>query len=329
MSDYNRLPPIGGIDLGATKILSVVVSETGSLLSEDVRPTMSDEGHEAVIGHMAASLRKALAKAGIAEDKLGGIGVCAPGPIDHAHGIVTRPPNLPGWHDVPLASRIAEAFGVPCVLENDANCAAIAEHRWGAGRGSQHMLFLTLSSGVGGGIIVNGALYRGASGLAGEVGHITVNTHGPSCGCGRRGCLEAYASGLAITRQGLRLVAKHPDSPLARLVKEDPPLSAILIHEAADKGDEGARELVREAGYNLGIGLASLVNIFNPQVVVLGGGLTKMGDLYLGPMREAIQNECFPQAWRDLRIAVGELGDKAPALGAAAIALETHLQARE
>ena len=310
---------IGGIDLGATKILSVLVDQHGKLLGEDLRPTEGAEGPDAVIANMVASLRHAIATAG--DVRLAAIGIDAPGPVDYGHGIVTSPPNLPGWHDVPLASIVGKEFGVPCVLENDANAAALAEHRWGSGRGSRHMLFLTVSSGVGGGIIIDGNLYRGASGAAGEVGHMTINARGARCHCGRRGCLEMYASGVGIARLARRLVARRRDSLLARMAREQP-LTAKLVHEAAEQGDEDARKLIAGAGYALGVGLGSLINVFNPQVIVLDGSLTKMGDLYLGPARETAQRESFEQSWQDVHIVVGELGDRSAALGAAAVALE-------
>ncbi|MGA2286120.1 MAG: ROK family protein [Dehalococcoidia bacterium] len=319
MSGRNQLP-VGGIDLGATKILSVVVSDRGDVLADDIRPTEGVDGLDAVVAHMTASLRQAMASAGV--DRLAAVGVDAPGPVDDARGVVTEPPNLPGWHDVPLGPLFSKEFGVPCVLENDANASALAEHRWGAGRGSRHMLFLTVSSGVGGGIVIDGALYRGASGAAGEVGHMTINARGPRCHCGRRGCLEMYASGLAIARRARRLVGRHPDSLLARLARDEP-LTAKLVQQAAEDGDDGAEELIAAAGYDLGIGLGSLINIFNPQVIVIGGSLTKAGESYLGPAREAAQRESFEQSWRDVQIVVGALGDRSAAMGAAAVALDT------
>ncbi len=318
MSGRNQLP-VGGIDLGATKILSIVASPKGDVLAEDLRSTEGLDGPDAVIAHMKASLRQAMANGGV--DKLAAVGVDAPGPVDAARGIVTEPPNLPSWRDVPLGPLFAKEFGIPCVLENDANASTLAEHRWGAGRGSLHMLFLTLSSGIGGGIVVGGKLYRGASGAAGEVGHMTINTRGPVCHCGRRGCLEMYASGLAIARRARLLAARYPDSLLAQLGREQP-LTAKLVQQASEEGDDGADEVIAAAGYDLGVGLASLINIFNPQVIVLGGSLTKMGDAYLGPARETAQHESFEQSWRAVKIVVGELGDRSAAVGAAAVALD-------
>jgi glucokinase len=312
----------GGIDLGATKILSLVVDAAGSLLAEDIRPTLGGEGVDAVIARMADSLRDSLTKAGLREGQLTAVGVSAPGPVDHLRGVVTYPPNLPGWRDVPLASRLQQVLGVPCFLENDANAAAVAEHRFGAGRGVRHMLFITVSSGVGGGIIIDGALYRGASGGAGEVGHIVLNEDGPLCGCGRRGCLEVYSSGLAIAREGSDLVARKPDSRLARIAAEGPPLTAEAVHRAASDGDTAARRIIAVAGHRLGEGIASLINVLNPELIVLGGSLIKMGDIYLGPMREAAASEAFPQHWRDVRIVEVALGDQSPALGAASLAAD-------
>jgi glucokinase len=315
-------PLLAGLDLGATKILSLIADSEGKVLGEDIRPTLGSGGPDAVIARMVESLKAAVAAAGASLDDVHTVGVSAPGPVDYASGVVTNPPNLPGWRDVPLTDILQRQLDARCLMENDANAAAVAEHRWGAGRGCRHMLFLTLSSGVGGGIIIDGVLYRGASGSAGEMGHMTVDSRGPACSCGRRGCLEACASGLAIARRAEEAAAKAPGSPLARIAAEDPPLTAKKVHRAASEGDPASRRIIARAGRYLGIGIGSLINIFNPQVIVLGGGLTKMGDLYLGPMRQTVREECFPQPFEDVRITVGEFVDEAPALGAAALAAQ-------
>ncbi len=312
----------GGIDLGGTKILSLVVDAAGSKLAEDVCLTLTAEGPDAVIARMVASLRESLKKAGLRAEQLAAIGICSPGPIDCDRGIVTQAPNLPGWHDVPLTALLQQAFGVPCILENDCNAAAVAEHRFGAGRGTRHMLYMTVSSGIGGGIIIDGALYRGVSGGAGEVGHIPLNEDGPLCGCGRHGCVEAYSSGLAIARIAREYAAANPDSRLAHLIAENASFTAKDVYDAARDGDEPAREIITTAGRRLGSGVATLIDIFNPEMIVIGGSLIKMGEMYLGPMREAAKSQAFPLLWNDVRIVEVALGDSAPALGAAAVAAD-------
>ncbi len=229
---------------------------------------------------------------------------------------------MPGWREVPLVQRLEEAFGVPAWLENDADAAALAEHRFGAGRGARHMIFVTVSSGVGGGLIVDGRLHRGASGAAGEVGHMVLNEKGPSCTCGNRGCLEAYASGLAIAARGREAIESGRSAMLARLAQEDPPLSAETVFRAAAAGDEVSQQMIGEASHYLGLGLVNLVHIFNPEVIVIGGGLSREGEAFLGPARRVVDQLCFEQSRRDLRIVVGGLGDRAGALGAVAAMIE-------
>jgi glucokinase len=272
---------------------------------------------------MIDSLREALRQGGIAQERLAAVGVSAPGPVDIERGVVTHPPNLPHWRDVPLADRLRAEFGVPCLLENDANAAAVAEPRFGAGKGSRHMLFMTLSSGIGGGIIIDNRLYRGASGGAGEVGHIILNENGPACACGKSGCLEAYSSGTAIAREARQFAEAHPESMLARLAAENPPLSARTVRQAAEKGDDEAQRIIMEAGRRLGEGIGSLINIFNPEVIVLGGSLIKMGERYLGAMRESAAVNAFEQLWADVEIVTGRFPDEAPAIGAAVLAAES------
>src|SRR3970040_2020588 len=187
---------IGGIDLGGTKILSLCLNQALETVGSDLRPADAERGPEAVIETMVASL-----VAASADNALRAVSVPTPGPCDPAHGVVTSAPNLPGWKDVPLAALVGEKLGLPCWIENDANAAALAEHRLGAGRGSEQMLLVTLGTGIGGGLILDGHLYHGASGGAGEIGHMQLEPEGPVCGCGRRGCLEALASGVALVRE--------------------------------------------------------------------------------------------------------------------------------
>jgi glucokinase len=308
-----------GLDLGGTKILSACLDHDYRLLSQDLRPTDAEDGPEAVIERMVAS---ALAAAN--SEPIAAVGISTPGPVDLTLGIVTTPPNLPGWRDVPLARLVGEALGVSAWLENDANAAALAEHRLGAGRGSSHMLLVTLGTGIGGGLILDGRLYHGASGAAGEVGHMQLEPMGRVCGCGRRGCLEALASGVALEAAAADIVAGQPDGLLARIARREGvvPPDARILHLAAEAGDAAAAAAIHLAGRYLGAGLTNLVDIFNPEVIVIGGSLRKLGPLYLDTAQAVVAAEAFPQSRADVRIVEAELGDESPAIGAALIALD-------
>ncbi len=309
-----------GVDLGGTKILVLVADTRGSVLGTARVPTMATQGPESVIGRIVDAVHAAAAGAQVATSELLGAGVSAPGPIDTSEGVITDPPNLPGWHNVPLARILRERLGIPVVLENDANCGAVGEHMFGAGRGYRHMLFVTISTGIGGGIIINNELYEGASGAAGEVGHIGVSVDGPTCGAGHVGCLEAFASGTAIAARARAMIAAGGLPRTARIAEHDPPLSAKTVQMAAEQGEAEASAIIASAGRYLGIGLASLINVFNPQAIVLGGGLTNMGDAILGPAVETARTRSFAQSFVDVRIVEGELGERVAALGAIAVA---------
>jgi glucokinase len=313
-----------GVDLGATKIFSLAALPDGREAGSDTRPTQAHQGPQVVIGRIVDSVRAALAAAGAAETDLAAVAVAAPGPVDQERGVVRNPPNLTGWEVVPLVQILKEALGVPVILENDADAAALGEHAFGAGRDFRNMIFITVSSGIGGGIIVDGRLYRGATGAAGEVGHMVLDEDGPTCGCGQRGCLESLASGTAIAARAAALVAEGESPLLARLARESPPLKAEEVQRAALDGDAVAQRVVREAGHYLGLGLVNLVHVFNPDGIVIGGGVSHMGDLILEPAREVVRRRCFPLSQEGLSIVAGVLGDRAGALGAIVALGETR-----
>jgi glucokinase len=302
---------LGAIDLGGSKILSLIAQPDGVRLGEDRRPTDAQEGPEAVLARMVASVERALANAGATRDDLAALGVCSPGPCDIEAGVIPESPNLPGWRDVPISRHLEDKLGVPAVLENDATAAALGEHVFGAGRGCRHMVYITVSTGIGGGLIIDGKLYRGASGNAGEIGHITIDPEGPPCGSGHRGCVEAFASGAALAAQGEDLIARGASPLLARLVEDESVVTGGTVARAAEQGDPEARRLVERAGYYLGIGLAAYVNMLNPEVIVIGGGLAKVGDLLLGPARAEMESRAFPESLAPLRLESAELGDYA------------------
>jgi glucokinase len=311
-----------GIDLGGTKILALIAGRDGAVKGMAREPTLATQGPESVIARIAETVRAAAVDANVDIASIRAAGVSAPGPIDVAEGVITDPPNLPGWHNVPLARILRERLGFPALLENDANCQAVAEHQFGAGRGYHDMIFVTISTGVGGGIIIGDKLYRGASGAAGEVGHIGVSVDGPSCGAGHPGCLEAFASGTAIAARAREMIAAGSLPRTARMAEHNPPVSAKTVYLSGQQGEMEAAAIIHEAGRYLGIGLASLINVFNPQAIVVGGGLMNMGDDILGPAVEAARARSFSQSFVDVRILEGSLGERAAALGAIAVACD-------
>lgn len=309
-----------GIDLGGTKILVLVSDEAGEVRGDIRIATDAHGGPEAVIGRIVQAVKDAAAEAGVDVGAIRAAGVSAPGPIDADDGVITDPPNLPGWHNVPLTRVLHERLGVPVVLENDANCQGLAEHEFGAGRGYRHLVFVTISTGIGGGIIIDNELYVGASGAAGEIGHIAVAADGPVCGAGHVGCLEAFASGTAIAQRAEDLIAAGQLPRTARIAEHNPPLDAADVYRASEEGEGEAGAIIERAGRYLGIGLASLINAFNPQAIVIGGGLTNMGDAILKPAIEVARQRSFGQSFADVQIVEGALGDRAGALGAIAVA---------
>ncbi len=311
-----------GIDLGGTKISTALVDTEGRIISRDYRETNGAGGPAAVITRMIDAASKVMKGGGIVPPQISGVGVAAPGPIDAESGTVTTPPNLPGWKDVPLRQLMQDGLGLPTALENDANAAALAEHRFGAGRGAKHMIYVTASTGIGGGFILNGELYGGAMGAAGEIGHMTILPQGPHCGCGNRGCLEALASGRAIAREARERVKRGVPTLVADLAGGDPDcISAKLVAEAAAQGDIEAQEILDEAMTYLGVGMANLVNLLNPELIVIGGGLTKMGERLFEPVRRIIDRRAFCAAAQAVKVVPAQLGDDVGVLGAAAVAM--------
>jgi glucokinase len=313
-------PYFAGVDLGGTKIMAIVVDAQNNIIGDQRLPTEASKGAEHVISRMVEATRAAADEAGLNLEDLTAAGISAPGPIDWKVGIVTDPPNLPGWHDVPLTFLFSERSGIPSVLENDANCGAVGEHQFGAGRGYRHLIYVTISTGIGGGLIIDNELYRGASGAAGELGHIIVAEDGPRCGANHAGCLEAFSSGSGIARRAQELIDAGGMPRTARIAEQNPPLSAESVHLAAEAGEVEALAIIESAARYFGMGLATMINAFNPEIVVIGGGLTHMGDGYLGPALEVARARAFEQPFQDAHIVEWELGERGTALGALAVA---------
>lgn len=313
------------VDLGGTQIRAALCDPQGQILRRIARPTQAAEGPDPVIKRVIDTITEAMA--GTPADQIGGIGIGAPGPINPVSGIVLEAPNLPGWSNVPLRNIISAQFALPTFLGNDANLAGLAEYTFGAGRGRGDMIYLTISTGVGSGIIVDGRMLLGAHGLGAEAGHIIVNPEGPLCGCGHHGCLEAYASGTAIARDVAARMRAGKKTRITKMVGGDAnKVNARVVSEAARLGDKLAIQAFRRAGTHLGIGIANLLRLFNPTMIVLGGSVTKAGPLLLDPMWAAIKESAPAIYWEGLAIVQAALSDDVGLLGAAALAT-TQLRA--
>lgn len=315
-----------GIDIGGTKSAVVLGRADGTILARRAEPTQAETGPEAILSRLIAMARE-LMRSGVEgggsggsglDSPLEGIGISCGGPLDTKTGLVYSPPNLPGWDAVPVRALFEKAFpGVRVVLENDANATALAEWRYGAGRGTQNMAFLTMGTGIGGGLILDGRLYRGTNDLAGEVGHQTILLNGPLCGCGKRGCLEALASGPAIARlareslhygRGKRLVEAAGGKPSN--------ITAQHVVQAAKEGDAFSRSLLAEVGTYMGIGIANLIQTLNPERIILGTLAVHAGDLLLDPIRQAVAEYAWERARAVCEIVPAALGDRAQDLAA-------------
>jgi len=233
-------------------------------------------------------------------------------------GVVTQSPNLPGWRNTPLADIIRKNFAAKVYIIHDANASALGELYFGAGKGARNMVYMTVSTGVGGGIIIDGKEYEGASGAAGEVGHMTIDVNGPKCNCGNTGCLEMLASGTAMAREAIRRLNAGEESSLTKMVRgKIDAISALEIGTAAAQGDQLAIGVIKQAATCLGIGMVNLVNIFNPEMIVVGGGVSNLGEMLLGPARELVKQRAFPISSGAVKIVRAQLGEDSGVIGAA------------
>lgn len=319
MSNYDL--PILAVDLGGTKILTALVSRKGKIIARERCLTLADEGPAPVIERLLSAVDSILRLRKLSPSELDSISIAAAGAVDLEKGLVTLSPNLPGWHDVPLAKVVREKYRVKVFLVNDASAAALGEHRFGSGKGVNNLVFLTIGTGIGGGIIINGELYQGASGSAGEIGHMTIDMNGLRGTCGNIGCLETLVSGTTIAREARRRINQGEKSTLKDVVagKTDE-ITTEKIGAAARKGDALALAVIAEAGAYLGVGMVNVVNIFNPEMIIVGGAVAKLGDLLLEPARQAVRDRAFPESAQAVRIVTARLGEEAGIYGAAAYA---------
>jgi glucokinase len=309
-------PRVIAIDLGGTKLLAGVLDEEGVVVKRTVRPTQV-ESQKQLLDELDSAIAELL------EEDVRAIGVGLPSTIDQRRGRAVSSVNIP-LAGIDFRDHLTSRFGLPAAVENDANAAALAEHRLGAGRGTQHMIMLTLGTGIGGGLILDGKLYRGAIGAAGELGHLTLELDGPPCQgtCPGRGHLEALASGTATDKLAVERAAEHPEGDLGRAAAEGRAVDARVAVDLAAEGPGDARELLERVGFVIGTAIASYVNIFNPEVVVVGGGFARAGDLLFQPARKVVSERALPPGRDLVRIVPALLGPEAGLIGAGLVGLE-------
>ena len=311
-----------GIDIGGTKLATVVADEGGNVLQKVRKPTESEKGPQHAVQLILNMVDEVLDLARLRRADISGIGVSCGGPLDTKTGIIYSPPNLPGWDALPLKEMIESEFHIPTIIENDANAGALAEARFGGGRGYDYVLYMTMSTGIGGGIVANGEIYHGANDSAGEVGHQILLPDGPLCGCGQYGCLEALCSGPSIARRAQEAVADQPHTRI--LVLADGQIDRVRsehVLQAAREGDAVAVALVEETAYYMGWGIANLVNILNPQIVLLGTIAVAAGDLLLDPIRRTVTKMAMQRPVETVKIMPAELGDSIGDLAAISLVI--------
>ena len=305
-----------GVDLGGTNIAVGLVTAEGALLRKDSVPTASQRGYEPVIRDMAALCKKVAGDSGVELAEISHIGVGSPGLCDRENGVILLAKNL-DFKAVPLRAVIQKDLDLPVYLENDANCAALGEHMVGAARGSESSVTVTLGTGIGGGIILGGKIINGAYGDAGEIGHMVISFNGEPCTCGTNGCWEAYASATALIRQAKIASIYAPESQIMKQVNNDLRLiTGKTVFDAADLGDETAKEVIRQYLFYVSVGLANLVNTLQPDTIALGGGICAQGEKILAPMREMTENMVFGRNLKT-KLVTAALGNDAGIIGAA------------
>ncbi len=313
-----------GVDLGGTNIVvGLLPLEGGEVLGLRSMPTDSVRGAkfvvDRIVGMVEHAIQEVLAEHGGTRDQVAGVGIGSPGPLDRRTGTVINTPNL-GWRNFPLRDLISNAVHLPATLDNDANCATYGEWWLGAGRGTRALVGFTLGTGIGGGIVLDGEIYHGCSDVAGEIGHMTIDSNGRKCKCGNYGCLEQYASGPAIALRAVEGIEAGAETVLVDMVggKMDD-ITAATVYEATVQGDPYATEVMKDTAKFLGAGIASIINILNPEMVVIAGGVTRAGDTLFDPLRAEVRRRAFKSAQECCRIVPAELPGTAGVVGAAAV----------
>lgn len=305
-----------GIDLGGTKIHGALADDKGNVISSKIVPTEASEGSEAVLNRIIGVINDVLENGNKKIDQVKCIGIGSPGPLDSKNGIIIDSSNLP-FNNFNLVGPIKEKFNVPIYLDNDANVATIGEFMFGAGKGTKNMVYVTVSTGVGGGAIINGELFRGNTSNALEIGHTTILPEGPQCNCGNHGCLEALASGTAIGKRALEAVESGLDTSLSKYEK----VTSYEVFVEAKNGDDVSRDILHRSLTYLGIGIANVVNTFDPEMIVIGGGVSKGGKIVFDKVKEVVKERALKSMVETCEIVPAGLGADAGVIGAVALAI--------
>lgn len=320
-------PEVGrvlGIDIGSTHITIVLANYQAQVLAETNAPMDVMLGPDFCMNRLIKLIEDWLptTKTTLSEITAAAVGV--PGPVVSDTGIVGAPPIMPGWDKFPIRDWLEERLGCPVSLGNDAEFGALGEWAFGAGRGEKNLAYIKVGTGIGAGFLLDGQIYRGTTGSAGEIGHITLEENGPLCSCGNRGCLEAMAGGRSLAQRAREGVLKGRRTMLSEILPTDS-LTAQDVINAARRGDLFSQQLITESGYHLGTAIAGLVNLINPEIIVIGGGVAQLGDLLLDPIRKTVKERSLLVSWQAVRISAAVLGRRSSALGAVAQALSMSL----
>ena len=305
-----------GVDVGGTNVKIALVDFDGKIIYSNTVPTRAEMGYEAGVNNIKQAIKELMQETSADAKTIEAIGFGLPGQIDYKEGLVKNLPNIPGWVNIPLAKIMEEEFSIPTRLDNDVRCAALGELNFGAGKGCENLICITVGTGIGSGIVLNGKLVRGASNAAGEIGHIKMQmTGGPLCGCGDYGCFEAYASGPAIVTMAKEYISGGKSAKYKEMAP-DGIITPYLVAQAALQGDAVSIQIFKQMGKIIGTGLASVVNLLNPQKIIIGGGVADAGDILLEPIRQTILDRAMPIQGQSVEIVPAQLANSAGVIGA-------------
>jgi glucokinase-like ROK family protein len=315
-----------GVDIGATHVTILLANMAAHVLKDIEWPINIDDGPSVVLGSVDSHLHPFLSENDLKLEEIRAICVGVPGPVVQFQGMVSEPPIMPGWDKFPIKEYLTNLWKVPVTIANDAELGAIGEWAYGAGRGERNLAYIKVGRGIGAGLLLEGQVYRGADGSAGEIGHFTINENGPLCSCGNKGCLEALAGGNAVARRAMEEIRKGQRTELNSIQPIESIQSSDVI-AAACHGDLISQQILSEAGAHLGTAIAGLVNLFNPSIIIIGGGVSQIGDLLLEPIRRTVQRRSLKMASKRLRISTALLGRRSSGMGAVVQALSLVLHA--